>query len=576
MTPAEILRELIKKNGKPERILKQYEPFQLVFGDPIMGYLMEGFARGRKYIDKWGVTILYAEDAPGPMPYITEENKVLKDITKWKETVHAPDLSFAETADWSIALRSAEEIRKSGKLVMELMGTGIFEECHYLMGFEDTLTNLYEHPQEMHELIDYILQYRMYYAKLLIEHLHPDVILSHDDWGTKESLFMPADMWREFYKEPYRKFYGYIRSQGVIVMHHADSYCAPIVHDMAEVGINIWQGVLPENNIPALIEELDGDLTLMGGVGAVIDVPDSTEEEVRTYVSDLLQSCASMGHFIPCITYGLPGAVYKHLDPLIDDEIDKYNAQYHLPQYRRPARVRRAAVSENTVQTAVKMETVSDSLLEDIAEALRKGQKKKTVELTKKAIADGMNPDVILNTGLVEGMNRLGTDFSANKAFIPDMLMAAKCMNAATDLLKPLMTTSKEVKGRVCIGTVKGDMHDIGKNLVKIMMEGAGLEVIDLGTDVLPETFVQTAIEQKCDIIACSALLTTTMNNMRMVVEKAKEAGIRDDVLILVGGAPISQEFCDEIGADIYTQDAGDAAKAAAAAIRRKYRQTFW
>ena len=163
-------------------------------------------------------------------------------------------------------------------------------------------------------------------------------------------------------------------------------------------------------------------------------------------------------------------------------------------------------------------------------------------------------------------MNELGEDFSASRAFVPEMLIAARCMTAATQLLKPHMVGedggSRSI-GCACIGTVRGDMHDIGKNLVKIMFEGSGIEVYDLGADVPPEKFVETAAEHGCNIIACSSLLTTTMQEMRSVVELAEKAGIRDKVTIMIGGAPISQSFCDEIGADIYTADAASAARMA-------------
>ena len=142
-------------------------------------------------------------------------------------------------------------------------------------------------------------------------------------------------------------------------------------------------------------------------------------------------------------------------------------------------------------------------------------------------------------------------------------------MNAGTALLKPLLASAGVVaSGRVVIGTVKGDLHDIGKNLVKMMMEGKGLEVVDLGTDVAPETYVQTAVEQGCQIICCSALLTTTMGMMEEVVKKAEEAGIRDKVKIMVGGAPVTEAFCEQIGADKYTADAASAADAAVALCR--------
>ena len=185
------------------------------------------------------------------------------------------------------------------------------------------------------------------------------------------------------------------------------------------------------------------------------------------------------------------------------------------------------------------------------------------------ALDQGIAAADILSGGLMRGMDRLGVDFSAGIAFVPEMLIAARCMAAATELLKPHMAgESSETVGRVCLGTVRGDMHDIGKNLVKIMMEGSGLEVVDLGVDVTAEQFVDTAIEQHCDIIACSSLLTTTMPEMRAVVELSKARGIRDQVKIFVGGAPITQGYSDEIGADAYCPDAASAARTAVAMLR--------
>lgn len=572
MTPAQILRETIKKDGKPERQLKQYEAMGFVYGTPVSKFLDIGLKKGGTAVDKFGVTFIYPEDAPGRMPHITAENKALKDITKWKETVHAPDIAGNCQTGWEESLAKGEEIRKEGKLVSVVMGTGIFEQLHFLMGFEDTLTNLYEHPREMHRLIDYILRYRMSYAKTVIDNLHPDLILSHDDWGAKDALFMKEDMWREFFKEPYRKFYGYIRSQGVIAAHHADSYCAPIVDDMAEIGIQIWQGVLPENNIPRLLAHLDGKLTLMGGVGASIDRADATEEEIRRYMKEVLWADCPMGHFIPCITYGLPGTVYKQVDPIIDDEIDRYNRVLHAPNFRKEEH--RRIKAEKTVvkkEISVAGESETGDTLTQLAAALKKGQKNRVLKLCNQAIEENIDRQTILQKGLVAGMVSLGNDFSANKVFVPEMLMAARCMTAATEILKPLLVKGESKSaGKVCMGTVKGDMHDIGKNLVKIMMEGSGLTVIDLGTDVSAERFVDTAINENCDIICCSALLTTTMDEMKKVVALAKEKGIRDKVKIMIGGAPITQEYCDEIGADIYTADAAAAAKRAVNALANR------
>lgn len=206
------------------------------------------------------------------------------------------------------------------------------------------------------------------------------------------------------------------------------------------------------------------------------------------------------------------------------------------------------------------------SILTDISENLQKGKAKVVKELVQQAIDEGIPVQQILNDGLLAGMDVVGEKFKNNEVFVPEVLVAARAMNMGAQLLKPLMQeTGVEAKGKVCIGTVRGDLHDIGKNLVKMMMEGKGLEVIDLGTDVSPETYVQTAIDQNCQIICCSALLTTTMNTMEEVVKKVEEAGIHDKVKIMVGGAPVTQTFCDQIGADCYTPDAASAADAAVA-----------
>lgn len=567
-SPKEIFLELLKPDGKPERQLKQYEALTMALWDPINGYLRGNRQRGCTSQDRWGTTIMWPAEAPGPMPHITQENKVCPDITRWRDFVHAPDLEANCTQGWEECRALAREKAGEDRLIAGFMGTGIFEQCHFLMGFEDTLTNLYEHPQDMHELIDYITDYRIRYVKMLIDKLQPDLIFSHDDWGTKDALFMKPEMWREFFKEPYRRFYGYIRSRGVIALHHADSYLVPIVEDMVELGIQVWQGVLPENDIPALQRQLQGRMVLMGGIGAAIDRPDATESEVRSYVSQALAAYCPGGHYIPSITYGLFGTVYPHVDPLIDDEIDRYNSTLHMPAVHCDPVPRRKLAAKQTLAMKAQEETGSD-LLSALSLALCKGQRKKVLQLCQEGLDQGVDAQLLLSDGLVAGMTRLGDDFSAGRAFVPEMLMAARCMTAALELLKPQLTSgSSKVLGRVCLGTVKGDMHDIGKNLVKIMMEGCGLEVIDLGVDVSPEQFVATAVEQHCDIIACSSLLTTTMNEMRRVVQLAEEKGIRQKVKIMVGGAPITQSFCDEIGADAYTDDAGQAARVAAGLLK--------
>jgi corrinoid protein of di/trimethylamine methyltransferase len=204
------------------------------------------------------------------------------------------------------------------------------------------------------------------------------------------------------------------------------------------------------------------------------------------------------------------------------------------------------------------------SIFDDISLNLQQGRAKLVKELVQKALDEGIEAESILEEGLLVGMGIIGEKFKNNEVYVPDVLIAARAMNAGSEILKPILTKSGITsKGKVVIGTVKGDLHDIGKNLVKMMMEGKGLEVIDLGTDVSADKFVNTAKEKEANIIACSALLTTTMGEMKNVVEASKNAGLRDKVKIMVGGAPVSESFCKQIGADIYTPDAATAADVA-------------
>jgi len=197
-------------------------------------------------------------------------------------------------------------------------------------------------------------------------------------------------------------------------------------------------------------------------------------------------------------------------------------------------------------------------LLNQISEFLQQGDDEKVFELTKQAIEQDLNPKVILDNGLIFGMNIIGEKFKKHEIFLPDVLMAAKAMYAGLDQLKPLLD-SKGISGlgKVVIGTVQGDLHDIGKNLVGIMLKGAGFDVIDLGKDVPPEKFVETAKRENAKLIGMSALLTTTMTNMKKVVDLVRKDN--SDIKVIIGGAPVSKEFADEIGADAYAYDAGNA-----------------
>jgi len=197
-------------------------------------------------------------------------------------------------------------------------------------------------------------------------------------------------------------------------------------------------------------------------------------------------------------------------------------------------------------------------------EAIVSGNAQLAREVTEKAIEEGADPTELLSKQMIPAMDEVGRRFQCNEYFVPELLIAARAMKTALELLTPkLAETGAKAAGRVVIGTVKGDLHDIGKNLVASMLEGSGFEVIDLGVDVPAEQFVEKAREQEGTIVAMSALLTTTMVQMRGVIKALEEAGIRDKVKVIVGGAPITQQYADEIGADAYSDNASGAVEVA-------------
>lgn len=199
--------------------------------------------------------------------------------------------------------------------------------------------------------------------------------------------------------------------------------------------------------------------------------------------------------------------------------------------------------------------------LNEISEALQRGDASKVEELVRLALAEQLSPKEILENGLISGMNIIGVKFKNNEVYVPEVLIAARAMHAGMNVLRPkLVETGVKNVGKVVIGTVKGDLHDIGKNLVRMMLEGAGFEVIDLGVDVAPDRFVSAVKEHQPHILGMSALLTTTMVNMVDVIKALKEADLRDKVKIMIGGAPITQNYAEQIGADGYSPDAASAA----------------
>lgn len=211
------------------------------------------------------------------------------------------------------------------------------------------------------------------------------------------------------------------------------------------------------------------------------------------------------------------------------------------------------------------------AIIEEISEFLQKGRAKNVKTLVQQAMDEGVDPKAILNDGLLAGMMIIGEKFKNNEVFVPEVLVAARAMNAGIAILEPkLIEVGNEPIGRAVVGTVKGDLHDIGKNLVVMMLKGAGFEIHDIGVDADENEFIQKAEEVGADIICMSSLLTTTMPYMETIIKALKEQGLRDKYIVMVGGAPVNESFAQQIGADYYTPDAASAAEVAKNAVTAK------
>ena len=212
-----------------------------------------------------------------------------------------------------------------------------------------------------------------------------------------------------------------------------------------------------------------------------------------------------------------------------------------------------------------------DEILTEMYEATMAGNGPKVIELTNEGLGQGMTPDTILFDSLIPALEEVGARFERGDYFVPEMLIAGRAMSGALDILRPLLAdTGAETVGTFLMGTVKGDVHDIGKNLVNIMLEGAGFQVIDLGVQVAPEKFVDAIKEHQPDVVGMSAFLTTTMPMFKVNIHEISKAGLRDDVIIMVGGAPVTQEYAEVVGADGYAADASTAVRKAKELIAAK------
>jgi len=279
---------------------------------------------GLEHKDAWGTTFCFFPGAPGAHPVVNSETAVIRDITRWKEQLSVPTL---KGLDWSDAEAQAKKVNRNEKFCAIFSAGGLFERSHHLMGMQEAFVNYMEYPEEMAGLLRAIADYKIEYLKLTAKYIKPDIVFFHDDWGSKQNVFLPPKLWRELIKPLHEEIVKTAHECGIMFMHHADCICQPLVLDMVEIGIDIWQGVIAQNDICEIQRVTEGKLAMIGGIdGPAIDMESTTEEQIRAEVRRAFDTYCPAGRFYPSIPNGC--CLRKWNNDIYLDELGRYGPIY--------------------------------------------------------------------------------------------------------------------------------------------------------------------------------------------------------------------------------------------------------
>ncbi len=329
LTARENMIQVIE-HGTPDRFVNQYEGISLLF-EPFTMFanplVQKGTSVENAVKNAWGVYNAFPENTPGGFPVQDDEHLVIKDIEEWQNYLKVPEYKFTDE-QWGIVKEMYDAVDGEKSMKATFVAPGLFEQCHHTSKIENTLMAMYESPDELKDLIKAFTEFELKEAEGICTHLKPEAIFHHDDWGSQHSTFMSADMFEEFFVEPYKQIYGYYHDHGVkYVFHHSDSYAATLVPAMIEMGIDVWQGCFSTNNIPEMIEKYGDKITFMGGIeNHLVDFADWTEENTEAVVRKTIEE-NGMKSFIPCIAQGGPGSVFPGVYKAMWDDIDKINIE---------------------------------------------------------------------------------------------------------------------------------------------------------------------------------------------------------------------------------------------------------
>lgn len=328
LTKRENLNEVMK-GGNPDRFVNQFEYMGFGgFGHPYSSTMTEPSGPGQTWRTQWGITYSWPEGYPGGMPIHRPDTIVLKDITKWREVLKAPNLDFPDEA-YQGMIDAAAGFDRNEQYLAFFAAPGLFEQTHHLMGMEGALIAIAEEPDEVRAMLEWYADWEIKYSKSIIDRIHPDAMLHHDDWGSQISTFMSPAMFDRVYLPVYKRLYGWYKDNGIeLIIHHSDSYAATLVPEMIEMGIDIFQGAMSTNNIGELIEKYGGQITIQGGLdNGVLDRADWTPELIDREVR---RACAEGGklYFIPNLVAGGPGSTFPGVYEAVSAKIDELSKEY--------------------------------------------------------------------------------------------------------------------------------------------------------------------------------------------------------------------------------------------------------
>jgi uroporphyrinogen decarboxylase len=540
----------------------------------------------RFFHDEWGIGWRMPKD--GGFYYDMYDHPFagsnsIDDIKKYPWPNPVDPARFAGLAE--SARHVAEDLGEP--VILGGLSAGFVELAAWTRGFARFYPDLVTNLEWMTYLMDTIVDLKLAYWEIALPMVgdYADVVQEADDLAGQFGLLINPETYRKVIKPRHKKIMDFIKARSKAkIFFHSCGAIRDIIPDLIEVGVDILNPVQVSATgmeSSALKRDFGKEITFWGGLvdtqGVFTDgTPAQVREEVRRRIDDL----GPGGGFVAATVHNIQANVPPQNIMAMWETLQEFGKYGAGGVGQRPADYVPAARNDKPVvvssspdalparmptpdEAAAAGEGISETLL-DLQDAVIAGNAKDAVKAARQALDEGSTPQAVISDGIVPAMSEVGYRFETAEYFLPEMMAAAIAARGILDLLRPRLAASHvEPAGRVVLGTVKGDLHDIGKNLVGMMLEGAGFEVVDLGADVPADKFVAAINEHRPQLVGMSALLTTTIPMMRTILKALGEAGVRDQVKVLVGGAAVTQDFADEIGADGYAQDAGAAVRKA-------------